>query len=77
MKIDTGIYPPEIVAKDILSSFSEKDIDTIIDVLTEGRKSMSNDSISQGVFSWGEEVGEKWDLNGERQQTEKMTGEKS
>ncbi len=57
---------PEFVAQDILVSFTEKDIDVIIDILKEGRESMSNDSNSQGVFSWVE-VGERWNQNGENQ----------
>ena len=57
---------PEFVAQDILVSFAEKDIDVIIDILKEGRESMSNDSNSQGVFSWAE-VGERWNQNGENQ----------
>ena len=66
MKIDTGLYPPEIVAKDILNSFSPKDVDEIIDTLQEGRKSMISDCKTQGVFSWGE-AGEEWNQSGENQ----------
>ena len=66
MKIDTGLYPPEIVAQDILNSFPPKCVDEIINTLQEGRKSMISDSNSQGVFSWVE-VGERWNQNGENQ----------
>ena len=75
MKIDTGLYPPEVVAKDILNSFSAKEIDEIIDALQEGKES-SIDNDTQGFFSWGE-VGEKWIENGEKNQNQRVNGEKN
>ena len=75
MKIDTGLYPPEVVAKDILNSFGAKEIDEIIDALQEG-KELSIDNDTQGFFSWGE-VGEKWIKNEEDNQNQKMNGEKN
>lgn len=50
---------PEVIAEDILSSFSENDIDKVIDMLVQGRKCNSMDCVSQEYFSWmGEE--EEW-----------------
>ena len=51
---------PEVIAEDILSSFSEKEIDRIIDILTEGITKTSGDIITQGSFFWVEEEEEKW-----------------
>lgn len=50
---------PEVIAEDILSSFSENDIDKVIGILVQGRKCNSMDCVSQEYFSWmGEE--EEW-----------------
>lgn len=52
---------PEVIAEDILSSFSENDIDKVIDMLVQGRKCNSMDCVSQEYFSWMEgEMGEEW-----------------
>ena len=75
MKVDTGLYPPEIVAQDILNSFGAKEIDEIIHALQEG-KELSIDNDTQGFFSWGE-VGEKWNESGDDNQNQKMNGEKN
>ena len=50
---------PEVIAEDILSSFSENDIDKVIGILVQRRKCNSMDCVSQEYFSWmGEE--EEW-----------------
>ena len=72
---DEGLYtrtspismcPPEVVAQEILNSFSPKGVDDIINALQHGRKSMISDCKTQGVFSWGE-VGAEWNQSGENQ----------
>ena len=61
-----SICPPEVVAQDILTSFSTEGVDDIINILQEGRNSMSSDCRTQGVFPW-KEGEERWNQSGENQ----------